>query len=47
LTILIEPGTLPKSTIPSNLDPALLADFNDTKSGPIMGVSARDFAKGQ
>ncbi len=40
LTILIEPGLTPEhiSVNPHELDPALVADFNDAKTGPITGV---------
>jgi RNA polymerase sigma factor (sigma-70 family) len=42
LTILLEPGTPPENEIPvEELDPAIVADFNDAKSGPITGVPPR------
>ncbi len=39
LTILLEPGAEPKHD--SDPDPALVADFNDAKAGPITGVPPR------
>ena len=39
LTILLEPGAEPENDF--DLDPALEADFNDAKAGPITGVPPR------
>ena len=39
LTILLEPGPPPESEIPDDdLDPAIVADYNDATFGPITGV---------
>ena len=39
LTILLEPGAEPEHDF--DPDPALVADFNDAKAGPITGVPPR------
>jgi hypothetical protein len=45
LTILVAPGLQSGSDYSAFPDPAVLADFNDAKSGPITGVPPKDFAK--
>ncbi|MFI5387336.1 MAG: sigma-70 family RNA polymerase sigma factor [Fimbriimonadales bacterium] len=47
LTILFEPDKEPVFlTSIQSVDPAIIADFNDAKAGPITGVPPADFAKG-
>ena len=41
LTILIEPGEEPKWDLYWHVDPALVAEFNEAKAGPITGVLPR------
>ena len=41
LTILLEPGKTPIESLKAT--PALLADFNKARAGPIMGVPPGDF----
>ncbi len=43
LTVLLEPGTQTKLDLAGldDIDPAVIADFNDAKAGPITGVAPR------
>jgi hypothetical protein len=41
LTILIEPGELPKSDMYRDVDPVRVAEFDDARKGPITGVPTR------
>ena len=43
LTILLEPGKTIDRDPNSNIDPAVRADFNDAKAGPITGVPPGDY----
>ena len=46
LTILVEPGKEPGFRSIDEIDPAVLADFNDAESGPITGVAPGDVGPG-
>jgi hypothetical protein len=43
LTVLLEPGAQTKLDLAGldDIDPAVIADFNDAKAGPITGVAPR------
>ncbi len=41
LTILVEPGPPPKLRDRNLLDPAMVADFDEARAGPITGVPPR------
>jgi hypothetical protein len=43
LSILIEPYDPSRTRDPRSIDPAILADFNDAKAGPITGVPPGDY----
>ena len=43
LTILFEPSEIPEQHPRVDVDPAVLADFNDAQAGPITGVPPKDY----
>ncbi len=43
LTILFEPSEIPEQHARVDVDPAVMADFNDAQAGPITGVPPKDY----